>query len=352
MAKLDRPPKQGNTTTYQAKVAAGYTKILAAEVDADLDLIYAAWNQGVDSVNIQPGVITGDKLAPGAVGTRELQDGGVATVDLADAAVTTPKIADGAVTAGKLVGGGVMGGDFTGSYPNPSLGVVHGGRINIANRATLLAAIAYAEVQGNEPSTIAYINTDPTWLIRIAYDSAIDEFQVFHAPAPGTSFTKLFSVHGSDGKTYCTLADSSVLRGQIAVNAIFGNPVSVPAPASFSLSTGNVWTQYAGNVALTTRGGYVSLCANTDLSVGGPGVAGGLVYQRWLRDGAVVIQQRGFLVSVAQGTYIPLPGINCLDYAAAAGAHTYVYQVYIGANMTVLGTSQSGNGFLEAVEIG
>ena len=99
MSQIQRPTKQGGATTYQGKVSAGYTTILASEMDADLDTIYSAWNTGVDTTNIRDGSITGAKLAPGAVGSRELADGGVATVDIADAAVTTPKLADGAVTA-------------------------------------------------------------------------------------------------------------------------------------------------------------------------------------------------------------------------------------------------------------
>jgi hypothetical protein len=102
MALVQRPPKQGGSTTYQGKVAQGYTKILASEVDADLDTIFAAWNGGADTVNLRDGAVTSAKLAAGAVGTRELADGGVATGDLADLAVTTAKLADLAVSTGKL----------------------------------------------------------------------------------------------------------------------------------------------------------------------------------------------------------------------------------------------------------
>lgn len=102
MGVIQRPAKEGNATTYQGKVAQGYTKILASEVDADLDRIYAAWNGGADSVNIGPGAITSDKIAPGAVGTRELQDGGVKTIDLGDLQVTTIKLADANVTGAKI----------------------------------------------------------------------------------------------------------------------------------------------------------------------------------------------------------------------------------------------------------
>src|SRR5262245_53814575 len=75
MAKIPRPPKQGNTTSYVDKVAAGYTKILAGEVDADFDTIYDAWNSGADTANLKDDSITGPKLKADAVGPRELADG-------------------------------------------------------------------------------------------------------------------------------------------------------------------------------------------------------------------------------------------------------------------------------------
>ena len=61
-----RPLKEGSVTTYQAKVAAGFPDILASEMDADLDTIYAAWNGGVGTANLGNGSVTYAKLAPDA----------------------------------------------------------------------------------------------------------------------------------------------------------------------------------------------------------------------------------------------------------------------------------------------
>jgi hypothetical protein len=41
---LQRPLKEGSVRTYQEKVGLGFLDILASEVDADCDTIYAAWN--------------------------------------------------------------------------------------------------------------------------------------------------------------------------------------------------------------------------------------------------------------------------------------------------------------------
>jgi hypothetical protein len=147
MAQIPRPPKQGNVTTYVAKVAAGYARILAGEVDADLDTIYGAWNGGADTVNIRNSAVTSEKLAADAVGPREIADGGVFTVAIADNAVTTPKLADGAVTSGKLAPGAVTSGQL--GPGSVTTAIIADGSVTDAKIVT----VSYAKVTG-APTTL------------------------------------------------------------------------------------------------------------------------------------------------------------------------------------------------------
>jgi hypothetical protein len=82
MATIQRPTKEGSVRTYQEKVGLGYIDILASEMDADLDTIYAAWNGGTDTINIVDGAVTNGKLATDAVDTRVLADLAVGTANL------------------------------------------------------------------------------------------------------------------------------------------------------------------------------------------------------------------------------------------------------------------------------
>jgi hypothetical protein len=102
---VTRPLKEGSVTTYQQKVALGFPDILASEMDADLDTIYAAWNGNVGTANLVDGSVTTAKLANDAVTSAKILDGTIATGDLADLSVTTAKIANNAVTIPKTVPG-------------------------------------------------------------------------------------------------------------------------------------------------------------------------------------------------------------------------------------------------------
>src|SRR5215469_508798 len=342
MAQIQRPTKQGNATTYQGKVAAGYTTILASEMDADLDLMYSAWNQGVDASNIQPGVITGNMLAAGAITTRELQDGGIQTVDIGDGQVTTPKLADLSVTTGKIADAAISDAKISGvSWSKISTGAVQNGQVPVLARGLLLAEGGGFDVQGNTPQSPSYDNTKPSYLVRLDYSG--DSFDVWRAPPPGTAFVRIFQVTGT-GVTYATLSNGAIARAQLAVNAIQGNTAAVGNPTSFNLSTANVWTTYATLPALTTRGATVHLYAAPSLSATMP-ISGGSVAARWLRDGGAVIGN-SWQIAAGASVYMPLPGINWIDQGAAAGTHTYAYQVLIGTGGAILASGTSDGGFV------
>jgi len=115
MANIERPLKTFGTRTYAGEVAAApgnKAPILSAEVDLDLETIYAAWNGGVGVGDIAPGAIGPNELAPGAVTNAKLGpnavtsdkilDRTIISDDLHDDAVITRTIKDLNVTKAKL----------------------------------------------------------------------------------------------------------------------------------------------------------------------------------------------------------------------------------------------------------
>jgi hypothetical protein len=59
----------------------------------------------VAPMTIEPGTVTGDKLADGAVGTDQMANGAITAPKIANGGIATGNLADGAVTGAKIANG-------------------------------------------------------------------------------------------------------------------------------------------------------------------------------------------------------------------------------------------------------
>lgn len=271
MALIQRPTKEGNATTYQGKVAAGYTGILASEVDADLDLLYSSWNSGVDTVNIKDGSVTTPKLAPGAVSGGTIGSGAIQTANLADAAVTTPKIADGSVTTGKLAAGaaaanlGPAAGDLSGSYPNPAVAQINGGSLVIVPRGLVSTPGDSCDVYGNPSGLANYDATKPTWMARLRY--ANDTWELWRAPAGTTNWVPLFTVNNAGNAKFRSMAGGMYRSAGQAIGS--GVTDIVQFDTVWVDSSGGLIPHTVGSYLLLPYVGWVVICANVIVDANG-----------------------------------------------------------------------------------
>jgi hypothetical protein len=225
MAIIQRPAKQGGATTYQGKVALGYTKILASEADADLDTIYAAWNGGVETVNLRDYSVTNVKLATDSVDARVLAPSAVVIDTIAPGTVRgTPNaggitrelakasiwggddLIDGSVTRPKIATGAVFGG-FAGYQQQIALGSIWGATDISAGSITRTElaknAAIRTEASAQCPTTFTcqpYVWTRFVTLPAMALSGGFFQLTCMHG---------LHAYYGGSGEWYVTMASTT-----------------------------------------------------------------------------------------------------------------------------------------------
>jgi len=286
---LQRPLKEGNVRTYQEKVGLGYLDILASEMDADLDTIYAAWNGGVATANIQDGAVTAAKLAPDAKPWVIAGN----TVVPADATKTV-------AAPGSVSGDSLHWGSRTAK-----------GRL-CHNPAADAFSIRANVNQNNVPDNTAI----PAW--SLAVSPAGDLVSVNRFPAGSSASTALLLLEGSSGNL--TVGSRAFLTPRLTVAAdpaqayIAANQVGSPSYDSgkptwllaFNYTSDAVLVQRQGvtlvtvdNASHVTGGNYRATGATSGLRCQNVGSTGGDGYSN-----AIGLGWDGTLKARVDGTQI------------------------------------------------
>jgi hypothetical protein len=190
MATIQRPLKLYNTRKYVDEVAADpdhLAPILAAEVDADIDTIYDAWNTGVDGVNIRPGSVTTDKLADGSVTDPKI------------VSVAYSKVTGAPAIPVSLPPSGPAGGDLAGTYPAP---IIRAKSINGRDKII-------DNTIDNAQITVSTIQTD-----RLGIDAAT---QFGHQVGPSVAVPFYFLPQAGEVVVSVITAASPASRGGIII---------------------------------------------------------------------------------------------------------------------------------------
>src|SRR4249920_2586668 len=104
MADIVRGIKTFGTRTFVGERAAApgnKAPILSAEVDDDLDRLYATWNAGIDATDLKPGfIITHAMLGNDSVESNNIKDGTITLADMGPNSVDSSKIVEGSIALG------------------------------------------------------------------------------------------------------------------------------------------------------------------------------------------------------------------------------------------------------------
>jgi hypothetical protein len=295
MAVIQRPIKTYGTRSYASEVAlapGNEDPILANEVDADFDTIYAAWNTPANRA---------DWVTSGA--------SAITPVDPTKTLLCAP------------VAEAVQWG-LPGSIKHRVSTWANGSQLSINTNAS--------DVQDDA--------TKPGWAAGL--DIGVDAFFIART-APGAAPASYFTVQG-DGKTHCTLANSSVTAAMIAPGATIRSGGNVVIGA-FSTPGINTWYNITNAyVTLAAANEPVLLTSCIPLVYYGTGN----VWIRITRAGVNVIQQL-FKYSGA-GPGGPVPGCSVIDASAPAGSVMYTFDVQVSQGAVATDTASINNGLVGA----
>lgn len=193
--------------------------------------------------------------------------------------------------------------------------------------------------------------TKPSWGIRLAAD-ANDNCLIQRTPAGSTSPASMLECRGSDGKTYCTLADASVTKTMLAVRAACNNFVQVTIPNTSPPNTNAAWVKVVDLPAITTRGGLIFIFFYWSYAYVGNNNST-TIYVGYGRNGTMAAWVRNDFA--ASGSALSRWPLVCPVFWDASGAGTYTFSIQVynanNANGSVNCPATDAPGFALAMEL-